>query len=212
MIERDLPDSREVISSEVTYRGNVWEISRDVFNYEDGTLTRDYLRHPGAVAIVAINHQKEVLLISQYRHPVGQTMIEVPAGLLDDLHESPAEAAARELLEETGYKAKHWSVLLDLCTTPGSSSEAIRIFLATDLKFEPDETYVPHGEETEIKVWFEPIEQVLEKILSGLIQSPTAVSGLLAFSASERLGKYRDFDCDWETRNHLIDTDRVFKF
>lgn len=212
MIERDLPDNREVISREVTYRGNVWEISREIFKYESGTLTRDYLRHPGAVAVVAINESREVLLISQYRHPVGQTMVEIPAGLLDDMNESAADAAARELLEETGYKANKWHVLLDMCTTPGSSSEAIRIFLATDLRFEPDETYTPHAEETEIKVWFEPIEQVASKILGGLIQNPTAVSGILALLASEQLGKIRNFDCDWETRAHLINTDRVFKF
>ena len=212
MIERDLPDNREVTTSEVTYRGKVWEISRDKFKYESGTLTRDYLRHPGAVAVVAVNEASEVLLISQYRHPVGQTMVEIPAGLLDNLDELPADAAARELLEETGYVANKWSVLLDMCTSPGSSSEAIRIYLATDLNFAPDITYSPHGEETEIQVWFEPVEQVVGKILNGFIQNPTAVSGILALSASQRTEIVRKFDCDWETRTHLINTGRVFKF
>jgi ADP-ribose pyrophosphatase len=212
MIDGDFPDSRELIHSELTYRGKVWEIAKDEFYLGDQSLVRDYLRHPGAVAIVGINSDDEVLLISQYRHPVGQTMVEIPAGLLDNSNEDPAVAAARELLEETGYEASTWSVLLDMCTSPGSSSEAIRIYLAEDLTFQPDLNYVKAAEESEIEVWFEPLELLITKVLAGRIQSPTAVAGILALFVAKQSGTRRDLNDKWPIRDYLLQTNRVFKF
>lgn len=207
----DFPDARKILNSAVTYRGRVWEIVRDEIDFADELIIRDYLRHPGAVAIVAVDENNRVLLINQYRHPVGQTMIEIPAGMLDDLYEDPLSAAKRELLEETGYVAKDWHTLIDVCTTPGSSSEAIRIYLARDLQLNPDLNYVKKSEEAEITVSFSPLSDAVSAIFGGLIQSPTAVSGILALNSAD-LDALRSADAIWPIRDHLLSQNRVFKF
>lgn len=207
----DFPDARKILNSAVTYRGRVWEIVRDEIQFADEVIVRDYLRHPGAVAIVAVDENNQVLLINQYRHPVGQTMIEIPAGMLDDFNEDPLSAAKRELLEESGYVAKDWKTLIDVCTTPGSSSEAIRIYLARDLQFEPNPNYVKKSEEAEITVSFAPLSDAVSAIFGGLIQSPTAVSGILALNSAD-LDALRPADTNWPIRDHLLSQNRVFKF
>lgn len=213
MLNSDFSDARNVTSSEVTYRGKVWEIARDEFQLAESLLTRDYLKHPGAVAVVALSDAGEVLLISQYRHPVAHSMIEIPAGLLDAVDESPLVAAKRELAEEAGYTASSWNVLVDFCTSPGSSSEAVRIFLATGLSPVLDNSYLRTAEESEIAVWFEPLVAAIQKIFSGEMQSPTAVVGIMAAHAHHIKGiALREATSEWPMREVLIAENRIFKF
>jgi 8-oxo-dGDP phosphatase len=213
MLNSDFADARKVAKSEVTYRGKVWEISRDQFELGDSILTRDFLKHPGAVAVVALNDASEVLFISQYRHPVAHSMIEIPAGLLDSLDEDPLSAAKRELAEEAGFVADKWQLLADFCTSPGSSSEAVRIFLATGLSPVSDNSFLRTAEESEIQSWFEPLSTAIQKIFSGHIQSPTAVVGVLA--AQTHLTNnvaLRDSTANWPMREELSVQNRLFKF
>lgn len=207
---RDEIQKVEILESEVTYKGRVWAIIKDRFRLGDQEIVRDYLQHMGAVAVVAIDDQQRVLTISQYRHPVGARMVEIPAGLLDDFDEDPAEAAARELLEESGYVAQHYEALVDICTTPGSSSETLRIYLATGLTRGAWDATELHAEEQEISVEWVPISEAVSAILGGLWQSPTAVSGILAYAArGER--KLRPAESPWPLRRHTVETNRVFK-
>src|SRR5699024_4982097 len=98
----DQAADRPVLRSERVFEGRVWDVVRDEVAYDERTrLTREYLEHPGAVAVVALDTSERVLLIRQYRHPVRERMWEVPAGLLDVAGESPWDAARRELAEET---------------------------------------------------------------------------------------------------------------
>jgi ADP-ribose pyrophosphatase len=213
MLNSDFADARKVTNSEVTYRGKVWEIARDQFELAESMLTRDYLKHPGAVAVVALNDAGEVLFISQYRHPVAHSMIEIPAGLLDSLDEDPLAAAKRELAEEAGYMAANWQVLVDFCTSPGSSSEAVRVFLATGLSPALENSYLRTAEESEIEIWFEPLETAIAKIFSGGIQSPTAVVGVLAAQTHLRNDvALRGSIAGWPMREELIVQNRLFKF
>ena len=91
---------------------------------------RTVVSHPGAVAVVALDDASRVLMIRQYRHPVGYQLWEIPAGLRDAAGEPPLETARRELFEETGYRAREWHVLIDYFTSPGFTTERLRIYLA----------------------------------------------------------------------------------
>jgi ADP-ribose pyrophosphatase len=206
----DLIRKLPVSKTSVKYTGKIWAIIKDTFKLGDHELTRDYLQHMGAVAILALNDSEDVLTIHQYRHPVGANLVEIPAGLLDFPNESPIEAAKRELLEETGYIAQNWSVLCDFCTSPGSSSEAVRIFLARDLTFQGFDASSLDAEESELEPRWLPISILLDAIVSGDLASPTAVLALTAYKSLD-LDKLRPADAAWPLREHLIATNRVFE-
>ena len=111
---------------------------------------RTVVSHPGAVAVVALDDASRVLMIRQYRHPVGYQLWEIPAGLRDAAGEPPLETARRELFEETGYRAREWHVLIDYFTSPGFSTERLRIYLARGVEPAKDDAgpaYVRHDEE-----------------------------------------------------------------
>ena len=174
-----------ILSAETAFEGKIWNIERESFDYNDSVLTREFVAHPGAVAILAIDDLQRVLLIRQYRHPVRKYLWEIPAGLTDIPGEPRLEAAKRELMEETGYVASDWTKLQDFMTTPGGNDEVISIYLARGL------THVGHdleldGEEVDmISQWF-PLEEALASVLASEIQSPSAVVGIMA--AAHRLG------------------------
>ena len=118
-----------VQSTQIAFRGRVWNVVAKTFEFQEEVLIREYIEHPGAVAVLAINEKDEVLLIKQYRAPVNQYLYEMPAGLRDVEDESDLESAKRELSEEADYQANTWTHLHSFYTTPGSSSEVIEIFL-----------------------------------------------------------------------------------
>lgn len=199
-----------VVASSVEYIGKIWSIVKQTFKLADQEVTRDYLQHMGAVAVVAVNEKDEVLTIHQYRHPVAANLLEIPAGLLDYPEESPIEAAKRELKEETGYTANLWWTLCDFCTTPGSSTEAVRIFLAKDLTFEGFNSSILDDEESELDPKWIPVAQLMEAIARGEISSPTAVLGLTAYIALPP-EKLRNADADWPMRENLTKSERIFR-
>lgn len=209
MIPADRPRAVELLNRQRAYTGSIWGIERDEFLLGDQLLVRDFLNHMGAVAVVAVDDGGRILVITQYRHAVGHQMVELPAGLLDVPDEDYQRAAARELLEETGFAADNWTCLVDICTSPGSTSEALRIFLATGLR----EVGIDHagrdGEELEIETFWVPMATAIEEILAGRWQNPTVVTGVLAYAASAGR-KLRDADADWPLRADEIATGRVF--
>ena len=131
---RDRLERRPVTSSELSFAGRVWDVrSEHVDLGEGGVVVRDFVDHTGAVAVLAIDDEDRVVLVQQYRHPVGAFEWELPAGLLDVDGEPAHVSAARELHEEADLVAGEWHLLLDHYTSPGGSSEALRVFLARDL-------------------------------------------------------------------------------
>ena len=133
-----------------------------------------------------MNDAGEVLLIKQYRHPVGMDLWEIPAGLLDVEGEDFVVGAARELAEEADLVADRWNVLADFFNSPGSSSEAIRIYLARGLSEVPGhERHVRTDEEAEIELHWTPLDDAVRAVLDGRLHNPSAVVGILAAAAAQ---------------------------
>jgi 8-oxo-dGDP phosphatase len=198
----DQPSPRRLLSSERVYEGRIWDVVSDTFQLNDDgdALVRDYIDHPGAVAVLPMNDAGEVLLIKQYRHPVGMDLWEIPAGLLDVEGEDFVVGAARELAEEADLVAAEWNVLVDFFNSPGSSSEAIRIYLARGLSDVPGhELHVRTDEEAEIELHWIPLEKALASVLEGRLHNPSAVVGILA-AAAARADDFKDLrpaDAPW---------------
>lgn len=187
----DEPSPRRLLSSEKVYQGRIWDVVSDSFQLTDDgdPLVRDYIDHPGAVAVLPMNESGDILLIKQYRHPVGMALWEIPAGLLDVEGEDFAVGAARELAEEADLTAARWNVLADFFNSPGSSSEAIRIYLARDLGEVPGhERHVRTDEEAEIELHWLPLDAAVSAVLEGRLHNPSAVVGILAAAAARADG------------------------
>jgi 8-oxo-dGDP phosphatase len=180
-----IKDSRQsfpVTRSEVVYQGAVWQVKRDVIDYPAGEITRDYVDHPGAACVIALDDSDNVVLLSQYRHPVGLRNVEIPAGLLDIPGEDPLVCAKRELAEEAGLEATVWHHLMTLNVSPGGSNEIIHIYLARSLS-EVTSDFVKTGEEVDMSVHRVPLTDAIDACFAGDITNNIAVTALLAAHA-----------------------------
>jgi len=208
----DQPADVPILASQPQFTGRVWSVRRDDIDFDGHHVARDVLIHPGAVSVIALDDRDRVLLVRQYRHPVGMWLFEPPAGLLDIEGEDPWHTAQRELAEEAGYRAEQWSVLVDLLNSPGGSSEAIRIYLARDLAELPGgRTHTGEAEEVHLpRVWV-PLAEAVQLVLRGDIANPTAVAGILAAAAAKAndWSTLQVADAPWRTRTHLLETNRV---
>jgi 8-oxo-dGTP pyrophosphatase MutT (NUDIX family) len=176
---------RHVVQRTPRFRGRVIGVRTDVVELRDGhRVERDLVEHPGAVGVIAVDDHDNVLLVRQYRHPVGALLWEPPAGLLDVDGEAPQDAAARELYEEAGYRAASWAVLVDAFTSPGGSDEAVRLYLARELTAVPhDQRHVGEDEEHEMPTRWVPLAEARTAVLAGAVHNPLAVMGILAAAA-----------------------------
>jgi ADP-ribose pyrophosphatase len=208
----DEPDDRLVTRSEVLHDGMVWDLHRDTIELGDGqTIVREYVAHPGAVAVLALDDDDRVFLLRQYRHPVGMSMWEPVAGLLDVADESPWVGAARELVEEAGLVATRWDVLVDIENSPGGSSETIRCYLARGLAPAPGGRPEGHGEERDLPhVWI-PLADAVTAVLDGRLTAPLTVTGVLAAYVSRLSGwgSLRPVDTAWPQRDHVVAAGRA---
>lgn len=190
-----------VESIRTVFSGGIVDVRRDVVRAASGdTFTRDVVVHPGAVAVVAIDERDRVVVVHQYRHPVGRRLWEIPAGLLDVAGEDPAAAAARELAEETNVAARDWRVLADPFTSPGMCTEAIRVYLARGLSVPDGPAYVGADEEADMPVSRIPLDELVDGVLAGRLHNPSLVSGVLAaWTARSRGGwdSLRPADAPW---------------
>lgn len=185
----DIANPRYVTSRETKFEGYVWDVIREGIALDEGAepFERDFLLHPGAVAVLALNEKKEVLLINQYRHPVRANLWEIPAGLLDIEGEAPLAAAARELAEETDLQAGRWDTLMEFYNSPGGMGETCRIYLARDLSDIPgDEREERVHEEAEIVQRWVPLEEAVEAVLAGRIHNAASTNAILAADAAAR--------------------------
>jgi ADP-ribose pyrophosphatase len=178
----------DVVESTVPFAGAVWNVRRDRFGYNGETITREYVDHTGAVAVLALDDDGNVLLIQQYRHPVGYREWEIPAGLLDESGESALDAAKRELAEEADLVADRWHVLSDFFTSPGGSNEAIRIYLARGLH-DADRPFERTAEEADILVRWVRLDVAVDAVLARRLQNPSLAIGVLTAHAA----RARDF-------------------
>ena len=186
----DEPLARPVLREVTAFSGHVFDVVTRVVDLgEAGEVTRDLIRHPGAVAVVALDDQGRVALIRQYRVPVGAFLWEVPAGLLDGgPEETLLGAAKRELAEETDLQASQWDVLVDFGTSPGATDEVLRIFLARGISAAATSDFVREGEEAEILLDWVDLTEAADAVLAGRVHSPSAVMGILAAERAARDG------------------------
>jgi 8-oxo-dGDP phosphatase len=193
-----------VIGSESIFRGSLISVRLDRVQMSDGeVVAREVVGHPGAVGVVAIDEDDRLLLVNQYRHPVGQRLDELPAGLLDVDNEPALAAAKRELAEEGAVTASDWHVLVDLHPSPGFCDEAIRLFLARGITPVPEaERHLPEHEELTLTVERVPIAEAVRRVYSGELTNAAAVAGILAAAQSEATGwsGLRPPDAPWPAR------------
>ena len=164
------------------FRGPVFTVYTDEVLMPGGRYAnRDYMAHIGAVGAVALDDDDRVVLVQQYRHPIGARLWELPAGLIDVAGENLVDAAARELAEEADLAAEHWQLLVDVHPTPGSSNEVIRLFLARGLSPVPEEErHERVGEEAELVTVRVDLDEAVAMALRGEITNAACMVGVLA--------------------------------
>ena len=168
----------KTINSQEIYDGSVLKLRKDKVILPDNKQSyREVIEHSGGVTILAINEDNKILMVKQYRKAVEKVLLELPAGKLDE-GEEPAECAARELWEETGYKPAKVKKIFSFYTSPGYSNEKLHLYLAEDLKYEPGDGLDP-GEFIEDAV-LDPAE-IINKIKKGLIVDGKTIAGLLYY-------------------------------
>lgn len=195
------PHDHQVVSTETVYDGRIISVRRDEVSMPgDTTSVRDVVEHPGAVGVVALDDQGRVLLVNQYRHPVRRRLDELPAGLLDVAGEPALDTAKRELAEEAGYAAETWHVLVDTLTSSGMTDEAIRVYLARELR-EVDRDVQEH-EELDLTISWMPLSEAADRVMAGEIENGMAAVGLLAAERAARSGftGLRPADAPWRSR------------
>ena len=160
------------ISSSTVYTGNAFSVSQEEVELPTGSVVkRDIVRHPGAVVILAITDNGQLLLVRQYRHSVGKSILEFPAGTLDP-KELPLNCAKRELAEEVGQQAAKWQALGTLFPAPGFCDEKQHLFIARALS----PFRLPGDEDEIIEVETLSVEQVESAIICGEMEDGKSIS------------------------------------
>ncbi|TDC36538.1 NUDIX hydrolase [Actinomadura sp. KC345] len=191
---RDRPERWNVVAETSVFRGPVFGVRSDRVEMPRGGGTevvgRDVIEHIGSVGVIAMDDDDRVLLLRQYRHPVGRLLWEAPAGLRDVDGEPLHKLAERELLEETGYRAERWDTLADVFPTPGMADERTRVFLARGVAEVPagEIDFERVHEEADMPVVWVPLEDAVRKVLAGELHNMITCVGVLAVRAARASG------------------------
>ncbi|MEO6806801.1 MAG: NUDIX hydrolase [Edaphobacter sp.] len=179
-----------VISSRLAYKGKVFSVFTDKVQEPGGHInTRDVIRHNGSIVILAVDESTDpgdpdIILERQYRHATGQTLIELPAGRVEP-GEATLAAAKRELIEETGYRAKRWTLLTRYFASPGFLGEWMQLYLARDIR---EGTATPEPDEN-IQVFRLKLSQALALAAANKIHDGKTLIGLLLYDSARRAGR-----------------------
>ena len=181
MRERKIEE--RIVREERVFEGKLVKVSRlDVVLPDGKPAVREAVRHPGASAIVPVDADGNVTLVRQYRAPIADVLLEIPAGKLDFKGEDRLEAAKRELREETGLTAEKWTHLSDIVTAPGFCDEVISVYLAEGLSAGKDEP----DEDEFLNVVKLPLKELVDMAMRGELGDVKTLSGILL--AARRLG------------------------
>ncbi|HEX4576421.1 MAG TPA: NUDIX hydrolase [Edaphobacter sp.] len=184
------PIKPRLISSKLAYKGKVFSVFTDKVEEPGGNINiRDVIRHNGSVVMLAVDESKnpndpDIIFERQYRHAAGQFLIELPAGRVEP-HESALAAAKRELIEETGYRAKRWTLLTKYFASPGFLAEWMQIYLARDIR---DGAAAPEPDEN-IEVFRLTLSQALALVTANKIHDGKTLIGLMLYDAARRAGR-----------------------
>jgi ADP-ribose pyrophosphatase len=185
-MSNDNPET-SILSHEEIYRGKIVALQVDTIQLASGKSTiREVVLHPGGVTAIPVLKDGRLLLIRQFRYPIGKYILELPAGKLDS-GQTPLDTIAREIEEETGYCAGAISHECSFYTTPGFSNECIHLFLARDLTLKSQR--LEEGEH--ITVEPHSLEECMEKIRTGEINDGKTILGILWY-----LQKYQTLSAD----------------
>ncbi|GAC1359753.1 MAG: hypothetical protein NVSMB3_07440 [Acidobacteriaceae bacterium] len=188
---RRLRTRAELISSKLSYKGKVFSVYTDTV-LEPGAHhpnTRDVIRHSGSVVVLALDEftnpeDPDVILVRQYRHAAGQFLLELPAGRMD-VGEAPLAAAKREMIEETGFRARRWTLLTKYFASPGFLGEWMQIYLARDLRAGAS---TPEEDE-QIEIVRTPLSQAMELVGSNQIHDGKTIIGPSLYNAARAAGR-----------------------
>ncbi len=181
---RDAALAERPLTEDVAWTGRIFNVDRLRVQLPDGrNAIRDVVRHPGAVAVVALTDEGRICLVRQYRTALGRVTVEIPAGKLAP-GEDPLECASRELLEETGMEAEKIAYLTTIASSAGFCDELIHIYMATGLSFSKSS---PDADEF-INVDLVEVAELVDAVLDGRIEdAKTVVGALLCDAISRRL-------------------------
>jgi len=172
MTNKDLTEHE--INSEVVYSGRLLHVRRDEVRLPDGnTSVREYITHPGAVVIIPIADNGDLILERQHRYPLHRDFVELPAGKIDSGEETLA-CAQRELLEETGYTAREWQYVTTVYPCIGYTDERLVYYLARGLAYSGHQL----DDDEFLEIFQLPFAQAIEMIKSGEICEVKTVVGL----------------------------------
>ena len=189
--KRSVSGKAVLLSSKLSYKGNVFSVYTDQV-IEPGSLvpnTRDVIRHNGSIVVLAVDESEkpedpDIILIRQYRHAAGQFLIELPAGRIEP-GEAPLAAAKREMIEETGFRARRWTVLTKYFASPGFLGESMQIYLARDIR----EGIATPEQDEHIEILRTPLSQVLALIAANRIHDGKTLIGVSLYAAARREGR-----------------------
>lgn len=174
-----MPDPH-LVSSTTVYSGRLFDVTRDTIEMENGiTVQREIIRHPGAVCMVPVLPDGNVLFVTQYRHAAGRRLLELPAGTLEP-DEDPQAAAIRELQEEVGYRPGRVEALGGFFVAPGYTSEYIHLFICTELS----ESSLAADDDEDIEIEVLTPDMALAAIESGAIDDAKSIIGILRWQRS----------------------------
>jgi ADP-ribose pyrophosphatase len=183
--EKDSDLIEKKLSSEDIFDGALLHVKRDTVKLPNGNeATREWIKHPGASSVIPVLPDGRIVLVRQYRYPIGKVTLEVPAGKLDAPDEDPLYCATRELSEETGYQAEHIEKLTTIATTVGFSNEYIHLYVAEGLtpgKQHPDEDEF-------INVVKVPLDEAVQMVLDGRIYDAKSATSILLVERRLRQG------------------------
>ena len=175
-MDKDADLIEQKVSSQDVFDGTLLHVKKDTVRLPNGNIAyREWIKHPGASAVLPVTSEGRLIFVRQYRYPIQQVTLEIPAGKLDAEGEDPLDCAKRELSEETGYQAEKYTFLTKLATTVGSSNEFIYISAAEGLtagRQHPDEDEF-------INVCTLPMDEAMAKVRSGEICDAKSITAVL---------------------------------
>jgi len=167
----------ELLRTEKIYSGKIVTLVLDHGKYGSGNpAVREIIQHPGGGVVLAVFDNNDILLVKQFRYPIGAEVIELPAGKLD-ANEDPKHCAERELREETGYVAKRWTKLITIMTTPGFCNERLHLYMAQDISLSPQGQSLEEGEQT-MRLMRVPLDEAIAMIEREEIVDGKTIAGI----------------------------------